>query len=105
MYYACFTNCNSPATFTSSLTITPPASRAAFQFNPKSFLLIFPSKEKPAFVFPHGSILIPPKSTSRTTGFVIPLIVRFPVTSLFNAEDSKVIVGFASALKNSADFK
>ena len=92
-YFYAFTNCSSPAIFTSSETITPPASRAAFQFKPKSLLLIFPSKEKPAFVCPQGSTLIPPKSTSSFTGFVTPLMVRFPVTSSFKESVSKVICG------------
>lgn len=90
---------------TSSETITPPVSSAVFQFNPKSFLLIFPSKENPALVCPHGSTLIPPKSTSNLTGFVTPFMVRFPVISSFKESVSKVITGLASALKKSADFR
>jgi hypothetical protein len=89
-----FTNCNSPAIFTSSLTKTPPVSKAAFQFRPKSLLLIFPSKVNPALVFPQGSWLIPPNSTSNCTGLVTPLMVKCPVTLSAKEALSKVMLGF-----------
>ncbi len=55
MAQACLINCTSPCILTSSLTITPPASNAAFQLSPQSLRLIFPVKENPALVFPQGS--------------------------------------------------
>src|SRR5690554_442594 len=74
----CFTNCTSPLILTSSLTITPPASSAAFQFNPQSLRLNLPLMENPAFSFPQGSFAIPPNSTLRLISFVTPLMVRSP---------------------------
>src|SRR5690554_5150962 len=41
-------NCASALMRTSSLTMTPPASRAAFQFKPQSLRLILPLTENPA---------------------------------------------------------
>jgi hypothetical protein len=97
---------------TSSLTITPPVSNAAFQFRPKSFLLILPVIEKPAFVFPYGSLVTPPNSTFNFTFLVTSLIVRSPYRlkvpsiSTFSAFVAmKVISGNFSASKKSALFR
>src|SRR5689334_6242853 len=75
------TNCTSALIFTSSLTNTPPASSAAFQFKPKSVRLILPVNEKPAFSFPQGSLVTPPNSTVNVTSLVTPLIVSLPLNS------------------------
>jgi hypothetical protein len=53
-----------------------PVSNGAFQFNPKSLRLIFPLIENPFFIFPHGSLLIPPCSISNATSFVTSLTVK-----------------------------
>ncbi len=74
----CFINCISQSILTSLLTTTWPASVTASHSSLKSFLLIFPSMVKPAWVCPHGSVTIPPNSTSSVIGLVISRIVRSP---------------------------
>lgn len=70
---------------TSSLTRTPPLSRAAFQFKPHSFRLIFPVRLNPALRLPQGSLPTPPGSTSSFMGLVISLMVRLPLRVKFSS--------------------
>ena len=65
--YGCLANCSSISSQTSSPINTPPASKAAFQFRPHSFRLIFPSILITAFSFPQGSLTIPLNSTYNLT--------------------------------------
>src|SRR5271156_70396 len=110
--YACFTNCRSRAMLTSSLTINPPASSAAFQVSPKSLRLIFVVAAKPMRVLPHGSFVAGDgPSTTNFTLRVTPLIVRSPVTTSSPSDftamcvDFNCIVGNCSTSKKSSAFR
>jgi hypothetical protein len=70
---------NSSVTF--SLTSTPPASSAAFQLTPQSLRLMTREPSKPIRSFPNGSVTAPVNSSGKVTDFVVPRIVRSPVTS------------------------
>ncbi len=59
--------------FTSSLTKTPPVSKAEFQFKPQSLRFTFPEMLIPALVFPQGSVINPLNSAGSFTNFVTPL--------------------------------
>src|SRR5690606_23201249 len=95
-YTVCFASWTSAVIFTSSLTSTPPVSRAAFQFRPHSLRLILPSMEKPAFSLPQGSLLIPPNSTFRETSFSTSFILSIPVSVYCPSP-----AGFHEVLRNS----
>src|SRR5467141_2171771 len=92
---------------TSSPTTTPPLSKVAFHFTPKSWRLILVVALAAVRVLPQGSFMgaVGP-STSRTTSLVVPRMVRSPVTlSLPGATcstflDLKVMVGKCATSKN-----
>src|SRR6266850_234942 len=80
-YLSFLTSSTSMMMDTSSPTTTPPLSRVAFHFTPKSWRLILVLAVAALRVFPQGSLrgAVGP-STSRTTSLVVPRMVRSPVT-------------------------
>src|SRR5690625_1974829 len=98
----------SNSTFTLSLTITPPPSRATFQVRPKSLREMEVVAENEARVSPLGPVAAPPNSADRVTGLVTPLMVRSPLTVKSSSSPvmevvTKVHSGFLSASQKSAD--
>src|SRR6266568_3658495 len=97
---ACLIISASMVILTSSPTTTPPLSRVAFHFTPKSWRLILEEALTATRWLPQGSFTgaVGP-STSNTTSLVVPRMVRSPVTLSFPGEscstflDLKVMVG------------
>src|SRR6266853_2561478 len=104
---ACLIISASMVILTSSPTTTPPLSRVAFHFTPKSWRLTLDVAVAAARTLPQGSFTgaVGP-STSRTTSLAVPRMVRSPVTfSLPGAScstflDLKVMVGKCATSKN-----
>ena len=91
-----------------SPTTTPPPSIGISKSTPKALRLISVVAEKPERVPPHGSGWVPLNSRSSTTGRVVPLMVRSPVTLKFDPAgstlvDTKVILGWVSTSKESLE--
>src|SRR6266852_5065470 len=78
---ACLIISTSMVILTSSPTTTPPLSKVAFHFTPKSWRLTLVEAVTATRTFPQGSFTgaVGP-STSSTTSLVVPRIVRSPVT-------------------------
>src|SRR3979490_2452482 len=97
---ACLINSASMVILTSSPTTTPPLSRVAFHFTPKSWRLTLEVAATATRTLPQGSFTgdVGP-STSSTTSLVVPRMVRSPVTlslpvaTCWTLLDLKVIEG------------
>src|SRR5699024_4038174 len=107
LYYSPKLNSALASYLTSLSIITPPVSNAWLNDTPYFTRSILPSTTNPVTVSPFiGFLLTSLNSKSSVSSCVVPAIVKSPVTesSLIDL-DSKVIFGFSSALKKSADFK
>jgi len=97
---------------TSSPTTTPPPSMLAFHFTPKSWRLTLVDAFTATLECPQGSLIgaVGP-STSRTTSFVTPWMVKSPVIFSWPGAacstflDLKLIVGYFATSKKSALFR
>src|SRR6266850_6577240 len=106
-YLSFLTSSTSMTMETSSATTTPPLSRVAFHFTPKSWRLILVVALAAVRVLPQGSFTgaVGP-STSSTTSLVVPRMVRSPVTLSFPGAacstflDLNVMVGKWATSKN-----
>src|SRR5699024_11599282 len=107
LYYSPKLNSALASNSTSLPIITPPVSNAWLNDTPYFSRSILPSTTNPVTVSPfNGFLLTPLNSKSNVSSCVVPAIVKSLVTesSLIDLY-SKVIFGFSSALKKSADFK
>lgn len=90
---------------TSSLTITPPVSRATFHSRPHCLRLIVVLPSNPTTCLPHGDVLNPSTWASRVTGCVTPRIDKSPWTLYVSPPAGttevlrKVMCGWFSASK------
>ena len=75
-----------------SLTSTPPVSSAAFQVRPQSLRLTVTWPSKPMRSLPNGSLAEPPKMNGTTTGRVVSLMVRSPVTATVSSSTISALV-------------